>query len=196
MKRAILSLTVVGLTGFALVAGDLNAQTVTVEMGPAAAMPTTELAGTNLDGGAGFGGTVALRVLPHVHLYGGWNWLRFTANQSFVGVDRDFEETGYTFGLRFEHPFGEAREELFRVEGGGTYKHVEIENDAGEVLENSGHSLGFEVGAGVVVPLGGAWRISPMLRYRSLSPDFELNGSTVRGDLSYGSVEVGVSRQF
>jgi hypothetical protein len=195
MKRLRYSLASAALAGLALAAPDLHGQRITVELGPSAALPTDELAGTHLEGGAGFGGTVAVRALEHLSLYGGWDWLHFRADRSFAGDDRDFEETGYTFGLRFEHPY-RASDRMIRLEGGGTYKHVEIENNRGDVIENSGHSLGFELGAGMVLPLRGAWRTAPMLRFRSLAPDFDLDGTTVAGDLRYGSVEVGVSRQF
>jgi hypothetical protein len=135
-------------------------------------------------------------VLPGLDLYGGWDWLRFAPDRSFAGDDRYFEENGYTFGLRFEGALGGGEEALIRIDGGGTYRHVEIEDQGGDLIENSGHSLGMEVGAGLVFPLNGSWRITPMLRYRSLSPEFDLAGGKVEGDLRYGALEVRVARLF
>jgi hypothetical protein len=175
----------------------LHGQRFTADLRAAPAAPTQELAGADLSTGIGFGATLAFRLQPHLALYGGWDWLHFAADQSFAGADLDFEETGYDIGLRFEHPFGDETGVLYRIEGGATYKHVEIEDAEGDLIGDSGHGLGFEGAAGIVVPLGnGSWRLAPMLRYRSLSPEFEMGSSTIEGDLRYATVEIGLSRRF
>ena len=131
-----------------------------------------------------------------VHLYGGWDYIAFAPDQSFAGVDHDFEETGYTYGLRFEHPFGAATGMLYRLEAGGTYKHVEIEDADGDIVADSEHSVGFEFGAGAVFNANSNWRFVPMLRYRSLSPDFTIGSVTTEGTLQYVGLELGLSRRF
>lgn len=177
-------------------AAGLNAQRLTLEMRGAGAMPTQNFANAELNPGFGFGATVAYRLLPHTHAYGGWDWLHFRADQSFAGTDSDFEETGYTFGLRFEHPLSVASRVLYRLEGGGTYRHVEIEDAGGDVIADSGHGLGFEFGAGAVVPIGQSWRLSPVVRYRSLSPEFAIGGVTTSGELRYVALELGLAYRF
>jgi hypothetical protein len=196
MNRRATSLAALSLA-FALPLSALQAQRFGVDLRVAPAAPTQELAGADLSTGVGFGGTLAWRLQPHLAVYGGWDWLHFRADRSFAGTDLDFEETGYDLGLRFEHPFAGDEGLRYRIEGGATYKHVEVEDEEGELVSDSGHSFGFEGGAGVVVPFGtGAWRFAPMLRYRSLSPEFTVGGVTTDGKLSYAMLEIGVSWVF
>ena len=63
-------------------------------------------------------------------------------------------------------------------------------------MEDSGHELGFEAGGGLVIPLGERWRIAPTLRFRTLSPSFDVSGVTTKSDFRYAGFEVGVSRKF
>jgi hypothetical protein len=196
MKRLNFSLVTAGIAGLAL-GGPAYAQTFKLELGAMSAMAVEELADTDLGGAGGVGGTLAIRVFHGIALYGGWDWLRFYADRSFAGDERFFEESGYTFGLRFEHAILGVAEPLFRIEGGRTYRHVEIkDDDVGDLIANSGYSLGFEIGAGMTFPLDTSWRLSPMLRYRSLSPAFDVGDHGVEGDLHYGALEVRVARVF
>lgn len=179
-----------------LCASNLAAQRLTLDLRGAVAAPTSELGGADLSIGAGFGGTLAWQVQPHLHLYGGWDWMRFTADNSFAGAEPDFEETGYTLGLRFEHPLRQSSSILYRLEAGGTYKHIEVEDANGDIIEDTGHGLGFELGAGLLVPLGKTWKLAPALRYRSLSRDFTIASTTTSGSLRYAALEIGFSRRF
>jgi hypothetical protein len=185
------------LAAFLLPTSFLGAQRVTLDVRGAYAMPTSDLDDAQLDAGPGFGATLAVGVMPHLHLYGGWDWLHFSnSGASFAGSDQDFEETGYTFGLRFEHPLG-ASTTMLRVEGGGTYKHLEVEDADGEALTSTDHGLGFEAGAGMVLPLGsGGWRIAAMLRHRSLGTEFVIGNVATDATLRYAALEVGVSKRF
>lgn len=180
----------------ALPAGEAHAQRLTADLRTAVAAPTQNLADADLGTGFGFGATLAWRLQPHLHAYGGWDWMHFRADRSFAGAERDFEETGYTFGLRFEHPFRDVSRILYRLEAGGTYKHIEIEDDDGALIADSKHGLGFELGGGVLVPLGESWRFVPALRYRALSREFTTGGTTTKGDLRYTALEIGISRRF
>ena len=171
-----------------------GAQRFTADIRPVVATPS-ELAGADLEMGLGFGATVAYRIMPHLHLYGGWDWLQFGAEQSFAGSDHEFGETGYTFGLRFEHPLGDMSSVLYRAEAGGTYKHVEIEDQDGNITADSEHSLGYELGLGLLWPVGNTWRIGPTFRFRSLEPEFDIAGGT-SGTLRYVGLELSVSRRF
>jgi hypothetical protein len=173
----------------------LPAQQFTLDLRGAVAMPAGDFGDAELNTGFGFGGTVAVRLQPHLHLYGGWDWMRFTADEALAGAEPEVEETGYTFGLRFEHPMGSSRT-MYRLEAGGTYKHFEFEDANGDVAIDSGHGLGFEAGAGLVVPLGGSWRLAPTVRYRALSRDFAVESGTISNDLRYVALEVGLSRRF
>lgn len=186
-------------TALALVAsanGAVAQQRITLDLRVAAAMPITDLADADLETGIGLGSTLAFRLQPHLHLYGGWDYMHFTSDQSFAGADLDFEETGYTFGLRFEHPFKVDSRVAYRLEAGGTYKHVEIENDDGDLVVDSGHELGFELGTGLLIPLGAQWNLTPTVRFRSLEPSFQIGTTTTEGTMRYVGLELGISRRF
>jgi hypothetical protein len=177
-------------------ASDLPAQQLTLDLRGAIAMPTADLADADLSTGAGFGATLAVQLQPHLHLYGGWDWMRFTADESFAGPEPDFEETGYTFGLRFEHPLGASSRTMYRLEAGGTYKHFEFEDEDGDITVDTGHGLGYEAGVGLLLPLSGSWRLAPTVRYRALSRDFTVGSITTTGDLKYVALEIGFSKRF
>ena len=178
-------------------AGPLSAQErLTLDIRTAVAIPTEKFANADLDPGIGFGATLAFRLQPHLHVYGGWDWLHFSADQSFAGSKMDFEETGYTLGLRFEHPIRESSRFAYRIEAGGTYKHIEVENEDGDIVADSDHGAGFEAGAGLLTPIRGGWRLSTMLRYRSLNRDLTVANTTSSGSLRYGALEVGITRRF
>lgn len=156
---------------------------------------TTELGDADLDRGFGFEGALMVRAMEHVFVYAGWDWHRFSSDQSFAGTDIDFEETGYAFGLLFEHPFGGDTGPAIRLRAGGTANHIEVE-DGGDIIADSGHGLGFEVGAGVALPIQDRWRVTPGVRYRMLSRDIEIGSLSTPVDLNYVAVELGFSRLF
>lgn len=170
-------------------------QRVTLDLRTTLVSPISDV-DADLSPGFGFGGTIAYRLQPHLHLYGGWDWIRFTSDQSFAGADLDFEETGYTFGLRFEHPLGNDSRRAYRLEAGGLYKHLEIEDSDGALVDDSGHGLGFELGAGLLLPMGERWSLVPAARFRSHSPSFDVGSGTTDGTMSYVGIELGFSRRF
>lgn len=146
----------------------------------------------------GFEGTVRYRFQPHLAVYAGWDWISFRPDDGLEGIEDDFEETGYAFGLRFEHPFsGETGEgPAYWLRAGGTYDHVEVEGEEGEIVADSGHGLGWEAGAGVSLGLGDTWRLTPGVRYRSLSRDVTVGALEIPLDLDYFLFEVGFARTF
>lgn len=167
-----------------------------IEFRGAAAFPTQEIVdGTDLDTGVGFEGTIAYRFMPHLAVYTGWGWNHFSAGQSFVGSDIDFEETGYTFGLQFIHPLGMSNIH-YMIRGGGIYNHLEAEDNDGDNVGDSDHEFGWQVEAGLSIPLGERWHIMPGVRYHSLSNDFDVDGSETSVDLNYVSAGVGVAWTF
>jgi hypothetical protein len=166
-----------------------------VEVDAGAAFATQDLGDANLDVGFGFQGTVGYRFLPHLSAYAGWGWHHFAADESFAGAEVDIEETGYTFGLQFLHPVGASSLAYF-VRAGGIYNHLEVENAAGDITADSGHGLGWQVAAGLAIPLGQKWRVMPGVRYQALSRDLEVEGASTAVDLTYFSVGIGFSRLF
>jgi hypothetical protein len=152
---------------------------------------------SDADLGVGFGSelTIAYRFMPHLAAYAGWSYNNFAVDQSFAGADASFEETGYTFGLQFIHPIGESNIS-YLVRAGGTYNHIEIENNDGDITIDSGHGLGWQAEAGLVIPLSEKFSLLPSLRYRSLSRDIDIENVSTPVQLNYFSVGVGLSWSF
>jgi hypothetical protein len=160
-----------------------------------AAVATSKLADASLGTGFGFEGIVGYRIQPHLSVYAGWDWHGFTADASFAGADNDFEETGYAFGIQFQHPLG-SDDLALQLRAGGTLNHIEIENTAGDMVADSKHGLGWEAGAGVAWHLGNRWQLAPGVRFRSLSRDFRIGAITTAAKLEYLLLDVGFSRAF
>lgn len=91
------------------------------------------------------------------------------------------------FGLRFDHPFrGEwGNGPSYRLRAGVTLNHIELEDADGEAIDDSGHGAGFEVGAGVMLPLGDRFRFGPEVRYRSLGRELDVGTGATDVDLNY-----------
>ena len=163
-----------------------------VELRPGANVATQKLGGANLNTGFGFEGSVAYRFLPHLAAYAGWSWNKFQAAESLAGSNVDFVETGYLFGLQFIHPIAASRI-TYLLRAGGTYNHIETENAAGTIINDTGHGLGWQAGVGLAIPLGNRFRLIPEVRYRSLSRDMKIDILTTPVELNYVSAGIGLS---
>jgi Outer membrane protein beta-barrel domain len=159
------------------------------------AFPTKKLAGADLDVGAGFNGTIAYGFTPKFGTYIGWGWHLFHAGSALTGFDVDAKETGYSLGVQWRDRFGNSAIG-YRVRAGVTINRIEIENDAGDIVADSKHGVGFEVGAALIVPLDGAWELTPGITYRSLSRDMTIANQKRDVDLRYVAVGVGIVRRF
>lgn len=145
--------------------------------------------------GLGFDGILHYRIKNNVGIYGGWGWNQFNVKTSFAGDDMDFEETGYVFGLQYKRPF-ELHNSSWFLRAGGLYNHIEIENESGEMMQDTGHGFGFQFTLGVEVPLGLSWSISPAVKFNSLSRDVLVEGDLSGMDFDYLSLRVGILKKF
>ena len=166
-----------------------------VELSGAGDVALQDLGPSDLGTGLGFGATLTYRFMPHLSAYAGWGWNHFSADGAPAGSDGNAEETGYTFGLQFAHPIGTAPVGYY-VAAGGVYDHIEFEDADGDLVGDTGHGLGWQVGAGLVVPLSSRVSLTPGLRYRSLSRELEVGGAMTDMDLRYVSGRVGVAASF
>ncbi len=166
-----------------------------VEIRPGLKLATKDIDNADLKVGFGFEATIGYNFMEHTAAYVGWGYNRFRAVNSFAGEDADFEETGYTFGLRFIHPLGDSSLSLL-ARAGGIYNHIEIENDSGDIIDDSGHGLGWEICAGLDIDMGKNWSLRPQIGYRSLSRDIEVAATTIDAKLNYISFDMGVSKHF
>lgn len=193
MKQSLL--TIAALMLFSLFSQSYAQNRWSLELRPGINYATQDISDADL--GLGFGAelTIAYRFMPHLAAYAGWSYNNFAVDQSFAGADASFEETGYTFGLQFIHPIGES-EIKYMVRAGGTYNHIEIENNSGDIIIDSGHGLGWQAEAGLVIPMSDKFSLLPSLRYRSLNRDIEIENVSTSVDLNYLSVGVGLSWSF
>jgi hypothetical protein len=165
------------------------------DLRPGINFATKSLGDANLKTGFGGEGTFAYRFMPHLGVYAGWSWNKFSANQSFAGSNMDFEETGYCFGLQFIHPIQRSKVS-YMVKGGGTYNHIETENSAGDIIDDTGHGFGWQLGVGAAIPLGQRFSLVPEVRYRSLARDITISNIKTPVNLNYVSAGVGLSFFF
>ena len=191
MLRTILSLTVAAAIAAPWSAAAQGRWSWELDAGPA--IPTARLAGAELDPGFGFGANVRYALYEHVSAYAGWEWHRFRTD-GLLGSDAlHVEDTGYAFGLRWDHPL--RGRTLGWVRAGGLANHMELEQDD-DVIGDTGHGLGWEVGGGIAIPLGRRTMVTPGVRWRSFARDIELGGTSRSGTLSYVTVGAGLAVRF
>lgn len=161
--------------------------------GPAWAVSQQGVSDLNI--GAGFEAILHYRFMPHTNVYAGWGWNRFAAENSFVGSNADFEETGYVFGLEFKHPIGTSPLAYY-LRAGGLYNHYEIENEEGEIMMDTGHGLGWQLAAGLDIPINESWSLTPGFKFNALERDFTDGGMDRTLRINYLSARIGVLKQF
>jgi len=166
-----------------------------VELGSGVSIALNELNGAKLKPGFGNEGILHYRFMPHIGVYAGWGWNSFESNESEFGDNVNFEETGYVLGLQFKHPIKNAPMSYY-FRGGALYNHIEIENEDGDILEDSGHELGWQLAAGIDINLGKNWSLTPGVKFNSLKCDVENNGVEVPLDLNYLQFRVGILKSF
>jgi hypothetical protein len=167
---------------------------VSIEVTGDVAQTTRTFGAADLDTGFGLGVNVRYRFMPHLAAYGGWEWHNSRSSGLVAGQKLDVEDNCYTFGLRFEHPI--TARTGYWVRAGGLYNHIEIENEGGDLVTDSGHGLGWEAGGGLALPLSARLTLTPGVRYRTLTHDVAIGGTTSARTLSYLAVGTGLSFSF
>ncbi|NND34025.1 MAG: porin family protein, partial [Saprospiraceae bacterium] len=136
-----------------------NAQNqFSLEIRSGADFATQDLGDVPLKTGYGFEGILNYDFIANLGIYGGWGWNKFAADSDDAGVENDFEETGYMLGLSGLIPLGDGGVGIY-ARAGGIYNHIEIENVAGDINEDSGHGWGWQLSAGVDLSLGSGWQL-------------------------------------
>jgi opacity protein-like surface antigen len=158
------------------------------------AWPTADLGESALETGIGFGFNVGYRLQQHLGAYAGWDWHRFVTEEPFNGGDYDVEDTGYAFGLQFRHPLTDRFGGWVRASG--IYNHIELEDDGGSIIADTGHELGWEAGGGLLFPVGQHFALTPGVRYRTFSATLDTGQGEVPVDLSYVTAEIGLTWSF
>lgn len=156
------------------------------------AYATKDLGDADINSGFGFEGIFLYKIMPHLNIYAGWGWNHFNSEKSSMGDDLSFEETGYRIGLKFTHPIGNSRFNYI-LNGGAVYNHIEVENTKGDIIDDSGHGLGWQIGTGLMIPVTEILSLSPTISYNSLSRDIEVENRKTEVDYNYLSFSVGLS---
>lgn len=192
----LVALTSACVMSFLFVTSPLSAQPRwTAEVRGGVNVSVDEFAAVELETGAGLEMGLGLRVAPDLFVYGAWAWQNRAAKTQLFGTTADVEDTGYAFGLRYVVPLSTRAKPWVRA--GALFNHVEIEDeDAGDLVADSKHSFGFEVGGGLDVALNDRWSVTPGVRYRRFEPKVRLGGAESSSTLSYVTFDVGFALRF
>ena len=195
MKTRALASIVFAIMVSATIMAQENENRFGFEFSSGVSMATSKLSETTLNTGLGFEGIFHYRFLAHTGVYAGWGWNQFTANESFGENDVCFEETGYVFGLQYKRPLGDSPLQYY-LRAGGLYNHIETENSEGEIIDDTGHGLGWQLAGGIDIPLGKSWNFTPGIKFNSLSRDSDFEGFTRELDYGYFSLRLGILKRF
>jgi opacity protein-like surface antigen len=161
------------------------------------AVPTGDAADA-LKTGFSVGANPGHSLLPLLDLYAGYSLQRFgfDDDEEFGDVDADATDSGFSLGARIGLPVtGSIAPWLF---GGVLLHQVEIEGREGNltVSMKSDRSVGFEVGGGVSLPIAPLLSLTPAVRYRRYTADFDFAGETWSEDVTYFAIDLGVRLRF
>ena len=164
-----------------------------VTLRPGANFPVKKLGTIDLKTGVGIEGSVGYRFLPNLSALAGWGWNHFKPEQS--ANDIDIEETGYLLGIRYDHPLASSKLK-YALSGGAVYNHIEVENNEGNIIDDSGHGWGWQIEGGLSYMVSKRFAFEPNIRYRSLSRKINLGEQRQAVDLRYISAGVNLTWQF
>jgi len=141
---------------------------------------------------AGLGADLIVQTSPNLSIYGGYG--RDMFGQEGGGDDDNYNSQGFEAGAKLMA----ARESgvLPWVRGGVTLHKLTIE-DGGAEFE-SDRNLGFQLGAGVDIPLGEVLTFSPGVRYQNYSAEFDgfVDAFDTEASVSYLTADFGVHIHF
>ena len=192
--KSFLTFTVLALMSLNLLAQE-SEKRFGIEFNGDVSIVSSDLAGASLNTGLGFETIFQYRFMKFTSVYGGWGWNHFNAEESFAGPDIDFEQTGYVLGLQFKRSIKDSPVSYF-ARTGLLYSHIEMENNAGDIISDTGHGVGFQVAGGVEVSLGKNWSLAPSVKFNSLSGETEFEGVNHQLDHRYVSLRIGIIRRF
>lgn len=165
-----------------------------VEFRPGLNFPTGN-SNTDIKIGYGFELTGAYKIMPHLAAYAGWGLNEFKGEDTYLNDNITFKETGYTFGFQIIKPIGTSSFS-YLASAGAIYNHIEIENNTADSTTDTGHGFGWQVAAGVGYEFVPNLALRPMLRYRFLSRDVEIENAFTNLKLNYISFGIGLAWDF
>jgi hypothetical protein len=173
--------------------------TFAVEGRGAFAIPTGEW--TDEDGignGYGFGANAQVGYGAFA-IYAGWENFIFGLDDDGLDedVDANAHDTGFRAGLMGSFPVADDVMSIF-ANAGIIYNTLttRVGDDTGSFEFESDNALGWEAGAGVLVPLGQSLSFTPAVRYRSHPAEFEAFSELGGAETTVGYVVVDVGLRF
>lgn len=103
--------------------------------------------------------------------YIGWGYSIFNYDHQNSNESYDIEQTGYSFGIKSMQNFLSIDTSLY---AGITYKHYEHELDSIDLMEDSGHDLGYELGFIMAIPINQSWDVYGKLGYEYSSNELSI----------------------
>ncbi len=192
MKKATFFLAALSVLGTAGAASAQSRIPLSVEVRGDAAIPVGDFADGEVKNGLGFTASASLQLVPGFAAYGSYSRTEFSADELVGGGDNDVLDQGWAAGLTAS--LGGSRGGATPFVGAGLLFHELDVND----VEQGDAQMGFEVGAGIAVPLGRSVRVTPAVGFRQ----YGLEGSTVGGliptdsNVSYLTAGVGLNISF
>lgn len=182
------------LTGLLSAASTVQAQGIfplAVEVRGAFAMPQGDWnEGEAIGNGFGYGLDARLQILPLISLYGGWDRYSFDMESTGEG-ETDASDSGLHLGGQISLPLSAITGVSPFAFAGLVYNRTTLgpSGGIGSLEGESDDELGYELGAGVAFPFAPTLSLTPAVRYRTHSANFDGAGDTT---VSYLSLEVGL----
>ncbi|HEX8674896.1 MAG TPA: outer membrane beta-barrel protein [Longimicrobium sp.] len=200
MKKITMGLVALAAVAFA---GSAQAQAMpvspfSVEVRGGLAFPTGDLNDV-ADSGITVGANGTYMFTPMLGLYAGFTYNSFSLGEEADDLDVDGSVNTYGFDAGVKAMFGSPTLPVTPFLKGGLVYHklqLEIEDiDLGED-DDTDFGLGFEVGGGVMVPLGPRLSFTPAVSYTSFKPNFQGEDETDEDKVNSFRVDVGLNIRF
>lgn len=170
---------------------------LSIDVRGGAALPQGDLgddAALGADMGWGFEGSVGLALTPMFSLYGGGSRYVFEREGNTIGSDGEFVDLGFHAGAKVSlAPVVLGASPWVR---GGVIFHDLEQDDAGATEEDTSTKPGFEVGAGLEIPLGRVLSFTPGARYHSYRQESPSLLSSQELNVSAWHIEFGGTVRF
>lgn len=181
MKKVTFVLAALSVLGVAGTASAQSAIPLSVEIRGDAAIPAGDFA-DDIENGIGFTGSAALQLVPGFGLYGSYSRTNF----SIDGAEDDVLDQGYSAGLTASLGGAAGRPTPY-VAAGLLFHELEVEE-----TEVGDAKMGFEVGAGIAIPLGQRIRVTPAVGYRQYNIEGLSLGGVLNTDMNVSYLNAGV----
>jgi opacity protein-like surface antigen len=196
--RNVLAPALVLCAGLATGARAQGTLPIAIEARGGVAIPVSDF-GDQTSTGWSVGANVQYPIGRVLGVYGGYEHYSFgvdSVSSDDSGLDAKVADDGFRVGLRASLPLAAASRITPYVEGGLLINRarLSVTDGTSSISIHSNWSAGFEVGAGVAIPLSPRFDLTPGVRFREHRADFNDDSGDTSGSLTadYVSVDIGV----